>query len=115
MNAISANDANEEGGEKSEEEAGVSEGQGHGEDARAQAALEQVHQSVHVRGRMGQLSVHEGIVQGSLLVIATVHQRQSRAIGHRDWHLVLFALVSAKPNDNYQQRSSSSVSNTIYL
>lgn len=95
VHTVGAYRADEEGGEQAEEETGALEGNGHRQDTRAQATLEQMDEGVHVAGRMGQLTVLERIVEGRLLVVRPLDQRQRRAIRKRDRHLIFLALVSA--------------------
>lgn len=54
-------------------------------------------QRVEVRGRMGELPVLERVVQGRLLVVRPLHERQRRAVRDGNRYIIFLALVSAKP------------------
>ena len=97
VDAVGADRTDEEGGEQAEQQAGVAEGHRHRQNAGAQAALQQMYQGVEVRRRVGELPVIERIVEGRLLVVRPLHERQRRAVRDGNRYLIFLALVSGKP------------------
>ena len=97
VHAVGANRADEEGGDQTEQQAGIAKGHRHRQNPSSQAALQKVDQRVEIGGRVGQLPVLERIVKGRLLVVRPLHERQRGTVRDGNRYVIFLALVSAKP------------------